>query len=317
MKKIFFAFISLSLLLCVPGCDKDLPYPIDQVKRGVLIDVYRIPGTDGVLSDGLTTGNYKIKITIPEYQGDYSFMKCAQLLAVLQGADGKRSSAVAIDNITQFPQEITINVADVYSKFGQRAPAIGQVLYFTANAVLNDGSVIPGWTQYAGFNNVAFAGWMVDGRAFSNYARYAVACPFIKDPTSGTFIGTFTCDEAVSGIGNDSYKVTLSHNPGLPPTIPAGVTAANLYGIDITPISPNLWEPAKEVITVWINSEDLTLIIPNQDTGDKYQGNPILWGNFSAMSVSTCDRTIKFTMRATIPNIGAQYNYVWTIAIHP
>jgi hypothetical protein len=265
----------------------------------------------------MTTGNYKIKIQIPENQGDYSFMKCAQLLAVLQDTNGKMISKVAIDNITQFPQEINLNIADIYSKFGQAAPSLGQVLYLTANAVLNDGSVIPGWTEYTGFNNVMFSGWQVDGRGYSSNARYAVACSFDKDPVSGTFVGTFTCNESVTSLGSDSYAVKLTHNPGLPPTIPAGVTAENLYGIDISPISPNIWEPANNKITIWINSEDLTMIIPAQDSGDKYNGAPIVWGSFSNLSLSTCTRTISFSMKATIPSLNSAYSYVFTFTIHP
>ena len=323
MKKIFFVFISLSLLFFTYSCDKDLPYPIDQVKKGVVIDVFRIPGTDGLLSEGITTGNYKIRLTIPENQGDYSFMKNAQLLAVLLGTDGKRTSRVVIDDITQFPLEVNLNIADIYSKFGLNSPELGQILNLTANVVLNDGSVIPGWTEYAGFNNVAFAGWKVDGRDYSSNVRYQVSCPFNKDPLTGTFIGTFTCDESAvststgASIGTDSYTVTLSHNSGLPPTIPAGVTAANLYGVNIRPISPNIWEPTNEVFTIWINSEDLSVIIPSQDTGDLYNGSPIMWGTFSGVSVNTCIPEIKFTMRATIPGLGLAYSYAFSFTIHP
>ena len=106
MKKIYLAFIALSLLFIAVSCEKDLPYPINDVKRGVVIDVARIAGTDGVLSDGLTSGNYKVKLTIPEQQGDYSFMKYAQLVAVIQGVDKKFKSQVVVDNITEFPKEI-------------------------------------------------------------------------------------------------------------------------------------------------------------------------------------------------------------------
>jgi hypothetical protein len=315
MKKIFFAFITLSLLFFSQSCNKELPYPIDEVKRGVLIDVARISGTDGVLADGLTSGNYKIKLTIPEQQGDYSFMKNAQLLAVLQGADGNTTSRVAVDNITQFPVEIQIDIADVYSKFGLSAPSLGQILYFTANAVLNDGSTIPGWTEYTGFNNVALSGWQVDGRNYSSNVRYAVACPMDKDPVSGTFIGTFVCDEATP-YGNDSYEVTLSYNPNKPAQIPAGVSADNLYGVDISPVSPNIWMPAYDVITVWINTEDLSLVIPDQDTGDKYStGDAILWYNCRDASVSTCGRVIQFTTNPYIPGVGGWGAF--TFRIHP
>jgi len=304
MKKIFFAFISFSLLIIANSCDKELPYPINDVKRGVVIDVSRIPGTNGVLSEGVTEGNYKIKLLIPEYQGDYSFMKNAQLLAVLTGVDGKMSSRVAIDNITTFPIEIDLNIADVYSKFGLSAPELGQILQFTANVILNDESVIPGWTEYTGFNNNAFNGWVIDGRGFSSNVRYAVACPLDKDPVNGTFIGTFICDES-STYGADSYKVTITYNPNSPDAkdIPIGVTAANLYGLNITPVSPNIWEPSKQDINVWINTENLTLVIPNQDTGDLYNGNHILWYNFRDMSVSTCGRTLQYTVQPYVPGV--------------
>jgi len=314
MKKIF---IMLSLFsIAFTSCDVDMPYPIDKVTRGVVIDVSRIAGTDGVLADGLTTGNYRIKMTIPPEQGDYSFMKCAQLLAVLEDASGT-TSAVVIDDITNFPQEFTLNIGEVYSKFGKSSPSLGETLYFTANVVKDDGSVIPGWTSYTGFNNVMFAGWIIEGRAFSNRVRYAVACNLDKDPNDGTFIGTFICDET-SPYGDDSYEVTLSFNPGLPPTIPAGVTAANLVGIDITPFSPNVWEPTYEVVTIWINTEDQTLIIPDQDSGDIYQGNPnnkILWYNFRSMTVNTCTRTIQFTTQPYIPGVGGWSAFTFTI--HP
>jgi hypothetical protein len=313
MKKIFLAFISLSLLIIAQSCDKDLPYPLKEVKRGVLVDVYRIPGTDGVLAEGVTTGDYKIRVTIPEQQGDYSFMKCVQLLAVLKGADNKWTTRVIVDDITTFQLEIIPNIANIYSMFGLTAPSLGEELYLTSNVVLNDGSVIPGWTEITGFNNVAFGGWQVDGRAYSSNARYAVACAWDKDPVAGSFIGTFSCTE-VTPYGNDSYDVTLSHNPNLPAVIPPGVTASNLYGVDITPFSPNIWEAPIQVITVWINTENLTLIIPNQSTGEYYSnGMLIQWCDATAMSVSTCSRTISFQVRPYMPGFGGWGYFTFTI----
>ena len=205
MKNIFLAFTILSLLFVAQSCDEELPYPIDEVKRGVVIDIVRVAGTDGVLSDGLTTGNYKVKLSIPEQQGDYSFMSHVQLLAVLQGTNGTTTSKVVVDNITEFPKEIQINVADSYSKFGLTAPSLGEILYFTANVVLKDGSVIPGWTKEIGFNNKALAGWRVDGRAYSYNVRYAVACPLVLDDFVGTC--TVTLDE---WWGDTPYNVTVT-----------------------------------------------------------------------------------------------------------
>ena len=172
MKNIYLAFAMLSLLFISQSCDEELPYPIDEVKRGVVVDLVRVAGTDGILADGLTTGNYKVKISIPEQQGDYSFMSHVQLLGVLQAADGTFSSEVVVDNITEFPKEIQIDIADAYSKLDKTAPSLGEILFITANIVLKDGSVIPGWTKEIGFNNKELAGWLIDGRNYSYNVRY-------------------------------------------------------------------------------------------------------------------------------------------------
>jgi hypothetical protein len=203
MKKIYlFTLITVALCSSV-GCNKDLPFPLDEVKRGVLVDIVRVSGTNGVLSAGQTAGDYKVKLTIPKYQGDYSALDYAQLLAVLESPNGAITSRVVVDNITAFPQEITVDIAEVYGKFGLSAPSLGEVLYFTVNVVLTNGEVIPGWTEYAGFNNRAFTGWKVDDRAYSYNVRYPVACPLDLDD----FIGTLTIDDE---WWEETYQVTVT-----------------------------------------------------------------------------------------------------------
>lgn len=317
MKKIYLALITSLVLFFAVSCDSSLPFPDgDEIKRGVIIDLIRIPGSDGLLSDGLTTGDYRIKLTIPEQQGDYSFMSHAQVVAVLQDAEGNLDSKIVVDNITGFPLELDLDIADVYSKFGLSAPSLGETLYFTTNAVLNDGYVVNGWSEATGFNNRAFTGWRVDGRAYSYNARYAVACGWDRDPDTGSFIGDFTMNE-VTPYGNDSYTVTLSHNPSLPDpaVVPVGVNREGLYGIDITPFSPNIWAPVIDVVTVWINPEDLTLIAPDQKTGELYSnGMDIYWYNFRDMSINTCNRTIRFTVQPYIPGFGGWSAFTFTIS---
>lgn len=178
------------MALLTVSCDQDLPYPLDDVKNGVVIDIARIEGTDGVLSAGMVSGNYKIKLTIPKQQGDYSMLDYAQLLCVFTDASGKTTSKVVADNIKEFPKEITIDFADVYNKFGLSAPALGETIYFTTNSVLKDGYVVSGWNEYSGFNNKAFTGWEVDGRAYSYNVRYAVACPLVLDDFTGDLVVT-------------------------------------------------------------------------------------------------------------------------------
>lgn len=46
--QLFMATVLMALLTV--SCDQDLPYPLDDVKNGVVIDVARVEGTDGVLS---------------------------------------------------------------------------------------------------------------------------------------------------------------------------------------------------------------------------------------------------------------------------
>jgi hypothetical protein len=317
MKNIYLILLLLPLLFVAQSCNKELPYPIDDVKKGVLIDISRIPGTDGLLSAGATTGDYKLKVLIPENQGDYSIMKHAQLLAVLQKSGQETKTAVVMDNLTEFPKEIQLDIADVYNKLGLGTPTLGETLYFTTNVVLNNGDVIPGWTEHIGFNNKAFSGWSVDDRAYSYNVRYMVACGWDRDPNSGTFIGTFTMEES-SSYGDDSYSVTLSHNPNTPDpaAIPIGVLPESLYGINISPISPNIWEPKIDVVTIWVNTEDLSLVIPNQDTGDKYStGDAILWYDFKDTSINTCDQTIQFTAKPYMPGVGGWGEFTFTI--HP
>ncbi|GHS93509.1 hypothetical protein FACS1894207_0020 [Bacteroidia bacterium] len=312
MKKIYlYVLTTVALCLFSVSCEKDLPFPINEVSRGVAVDIVRIPGTDGVLSDGQTSGNYQIKLTIPTQQGDYSMMDHVQLLAVLN--DGtKTTSQVAVDNLTTFPATLSLDIADVYGKFGKSSPSLGEVLGFTVNIVLKNGDVIPGWNQYTGvYNNQIFAGWQVDGRGFSYRVQYSVVCPF--DPES-TFIGTFQCAET-SNYGNDDYPVTITRHTGNPASVPPGVDVNKLYGIQITPLSPNIWEPAIEETVIWINTEDFSVVTTNQPTGDNYQNNPaqpIVWA-FKDASVSTCTRQIKFTATPTIVGLGTYAAITFTI----
>lgn len=203
--QLFMATVLMALLTV--SCDQDLPYPLEDVKDGVVIDIARVESTDGVLSAGTTEGNYKIKLTIPKQQGDYSILDHAQLLCVFTNAAGETTSKVVADNITEFPKEITVDFADVYSKFGLTAPALGETVYFTTNSVLKDGYVVNGWTAETGFNNKAFAGWEVDGRSYSYNVRYAVVCPLVLEEFTGDM---FIVDNSAPFYDGVTYPVKVS-----------------------------------------------------------------------------------------------------------
>lgn len=197
------SFLAIALVaLFASSCNNDLPYPLDDVKHGVVIDVVRSPKTDGILSAGVTTGNYKLTLSIPKQQGDYSFMDHAQLVCVFKTATGEVTSKVVQDNIKSFPVEITLDIADIYKQFGLTTPSLKESLSFTTNIVLKDGFVIYGWNKYTGYNNSAFAGWVVDGRAYSSKVSYPVVCPLVIDD----FVGSATM---VDAFWEETYDVEL------------------------------------------------------------------------------------------------------------
>lgn len=206
MKYIQLLMATVLLTLLTVSCDQDLPYPLDDVKKGVVIDIVRSEGTDGVLSAGATTGNYKVKMSIPKQQGDYSTLDYAQLLCVFTDVAGKTTSKVVVDNIKDFPAEIAINIAEVYGKFGKTEPALGEVLYFTSNCILKDGYVIAGWNEYAGFNNKTFTGWQIGDRAYSYNVRYPVACSLVLDD----FVGKVTVSDGFNEVDYEAEIVKIS-----------------------------------------------------------------------------------------------------------
>ncbi len=182
-------FIATALwTLLTVSCDRDLPYPIDQVKKGVVIDIVRTPNSNGVLSAGVTDGDYKVSVSIPKQQGDYSMLDYAQLLCVFTDVDGKTTSKVIVDNIKEFPKDISIDMTNVYQQFGKEAPTLGEIVYFTTNAVLKDGYVVYGWNEYSDFNNKLFTGWEVDGRSYSYNVRYPVACQLNLEEFVGSVV---------------------------------------------------------------------------------------------------------------------------------
>lgn len=280
MKRTYILTLAAAALCACAGCEKELPYPIDEVKRGVLIDIVRIPGSDGVLAAGETGGSYGVKLTIPEYQGDYSSLSHAQLLAVLTDVQGVTTSRVAVDNITGFPKEVDLNIADVYSKFGLPAPALGEVLYFTANAVLKNGDLIPGWSEYVGFNNRAFGGWKVDDRAYSYNVRYPVACLLDLDD----FVGDKTMDDLE--WWEDSYPVTVTKQSD------AELAVSGLFGGD-----------ADNDLIITVDPTTHTVSIAKQVlvVDDKWWGAG--YTNFSLAgsgTIDACSGTITFTATATV-----------------
>lgn len=195
------AFVSMATI----SCDRDLPYPLDDVNRGVVIDIVRSADTDGIFSAGTTDGNYKVRLQIPSQQGEYSQLDYVQLICVYTDPQGNTTSKVIEDNIRDLPKEITLNIADMYSKFGLIEPRLGEVCEITTNCVLKNSYVVYGWNEYSGFNNKAFTGWLVDDRPYSYRVRYPVVCQLDLDD----FVGTMTMTDNSVFYGGDTYPVTI------------------------------------------------------------------------------------------------------------
>ena len=194
-------FLGLVSLLNI-SCDRDLPYPLEDVKRGVVIDITRAANSDGVLESGNGETNCKVKLLIPKQQGDYSMMDYAQLLCVFTGLDGKVSSKVVVDNIKEFPTEIALDINDIYKKFGLDTRTAGEKVTITANVVLKNGDIIPGWNKYTGYNNKAFLGWQVEDRGYSSSVTYPVVCALNLDD----FVGDLTITDNSVFYGGATYN---------------------------------------------------------------------------------------------------------------
>jgi hypothetical protein len=216
MRKIYLFALAAITLIGIAGCDQELPWP--EVTRSVAIDIVRTPGSEPVLFDGITDGNFGVVLTIPHQQGDFSMMKHAQLLAVLNDGTTTTSRVVA-DNITftrgangMYSSTIPLDLADIYSRFGKVSPSVGEMLILVPNVVLTDETVIPGWTQLTGVNNMRFREWRMggpDGRNFSNLVEYAVVCQLVLDD----FVGTATVTrDTFWGAGYEVEITKISDN---------------------------------------------------------------------------------------------------------
>lgn len=308
MKNIKILVILSLLLITFSGCERDLPYPLDDVKRGVAIDITRAGGTDGVLGAGVTTGNYKVILQIPKQQGDYSYMKYAQLMCIYTNASKQVKTVIVEDNLKSFPAEITLDMSRICQLLGITAPALGDNLSFTTNVILNSGFTVPGWTAEMGYNNKLFTGWEIDGRAYSYRVSYTAFCPFIPE----NFIGHAECDE-----NGSIYPVTITALPegDLPTNMPVGVTAVDLYGLLIT----DIWD-ATGTLKVWINKIDYSLIIPAQLVIPGWYNGLDFWlGYYTAATsaqASPCDNSLSFKISADVPAAGGGFgDFTYTITV--
>lgn len=170
---------SLFLVAFLSSCDKNLPYPIDEVERGALIDISKLAGTDGNNTTlDPATANIGVKLQMVE-KGAGNYAKVQLAVLWYRASTNDEKYIMVQDNITSLPVDVNVNLTAVVAALGI-TPAVNDYYYFTTNVIMPNGMVIPGYNVYSGyFNNNNFTGYLVpkgDGttRAYSPYISYKV-----------------------------------------------------------------------------------------------------------------------------------------------
>jgi len=260
--------ITLGFLLALISCKQELPYPLDEIQQGVVVDISKTPGTDELLTAEINEdNNISVTLNIPWQQGDYSTLKEAELMCVYYPAKGAAKNVVYKRGITSFPAVIAIDMNELCGLLGIPALNDGDRMDFVPNVVLKNGLTILGWNPVTRtYNNTAFTSWQVDfgngSRAYSYRARYAA--PLLFDPND--YQGPVICIEGgwVYDPENGDPQVKVSIINELPPDeyIPAGAAPEDIYGMEVD----GIWDfGCKMKMWVWVNGRILTLIIPEQE----------------------------------------------------
>lgn len=307
MKRISILIGLVAVLSIFNSCDKDMPYDLDEISRGALIDVSKIEGTD-LYIDALAVETPSLGMRlqmVPEGEGSFDYLQ----LVVVYNRD---VSYIVGDNITALPTEITVDMDQVLDLIGNDWVAPGESYDFTVNVVLDNGMVIKGWSKETGFNNTPFSGWRFEGRPYSSAARYAVQCSFQYEEWDSD-VNDFLVDE-MSNFGPATYPVTLEHLDELPDEIPDGVDAENLRGLVIY----DLWSGGSAT-RVWVNIADFSMVIPDQNVlpdWDPDVGSIWFEDALPTAGVSTCDNIMEFNVTPTLPESGLWWGTDVTFTIY-
>lgn len=269
-------------VLTLFACGKQqLPYDLEGTEHGVVINIRKVLGTSTTLSTDMTAGDYKVILSLAEQQGDASMLKEAQLMAVYTDGTGAKTAAKVVTGITEFPATITIDIADACSKLGVATINVGDRIEFTPCVTLKSGTQIDGWSAITGFNNVAFTSWQQADGPLTYRVAYTAFAPFHQDKFKGAAIPW------TDGTDSGAFNVTqldMTDPANMPGDewVPNGVTADDLVGLRLD--GPFWCGTADEGITMWINTQDFTLIIPDQ----------IIAPNFTFGSYGTYDCSVAY-----------------------
>ena len=243
----------LGVAVVMSSCSKqDLPYDLEGTEHGVAISISKVPGSDLILSTDMSTGDYKLLLSIPEQQGDISMLQEAQVMAVYTDGAKNKKSAIVSTGITSFPATVTVNIADACAKLGVSTINVGDRVEFTPCTTLKSGTQVNGWSELGGFNNTYFSAWTLeDGSTFSYRVAYTAFAPFQKDKFQGPAVPW--------SDGKDSGTAKVTQIAEYPSDLPAGVTESDLVGLQV---EGDIWFGG-DVFKMWINTLDYTLVMPD------------------------------------------------------
>lgn len=265
LSKLFIAALPLFFV----GCDKqELPYDLEGVTHSFAVSISKVEGTDLLLNAGSTEGNYQLKLEVPANQGEYkSFFKEAEILCVFTAKGQAPISVVVATGIQSLPATVTLDLSDVCSKLDITAPQLGDKMEFTTNIVHKDGTVVPGWSEFMGFNNrnVTYL-QMEDGSKYNYCATYAAYAPL--DLTKYVD-GTVTFTESVGSPGEATYDATVTVLTEIPDeVVMPGFTKEDYHGMKLT----FDWYGMGQNIDycIYINKKDYSVSAPTQNVNTNW-----------------------------------------------
>ena len=308
----FIAFAGIILALSACG-KQELPYDLEGTEHGVVLNIRKAPGTSTTLATD-KSGTYQVVITVAEQQGDMSMFKEAQLMAVYTDGAKNKTAAKIVEGITEFPATVTIDMNDACTKLGVTTIAIGDGIEFTPCVTLKSGTQIDGWSALTGFNNVAFTSWQQADGPLTYRVSYKAFAPFQQAKFQGT--GIAWSDDVGSSGTCSVTQIDMTDPNNMPPAeyIPAGVTATDLVGLRVE--GAFWWGTADEGLDMWINTQDFTLIIPDQEMAPSFEypgmgdAGKVGYAQDCEGEVDTLNNTLTFTYT---PLFGI--GYWWGISI--
>lgn len=315
MKRLCILFSLVTALSFFNSCgDPELPYDIDSIRHGALIDVSKIAGSQQYVDYYNPSGNLNVRLqTVPHAEGDFDYL---QLILVYNRGQANAETHIIEDNIKTIPVDFTIDFTEILSILGKTDVQPGETFDFTANVILKDGFIIYGWSSATGFNNTQFAGFRVDGRPYSSAARYSVQASFQYDVWDSN-VNNFEALEVFYDGAEATYDVTIEHLAAddLPTgdDLPAGVNPENLRGLLIH----DLWSTGSAT-KVWVNIENFSLVVPNQNIYPNWNATyGSIWFEdaLPTASINTLTNVMEFTAEPTLPESGLWWGGAATFTI--